>query len=97
MLVFLSVQNTEDSRKILGWIDPALGTPLPEDDYAVDCRVFTPENPESLFYNLRKNMFDFYILCHLFGWWLKMLILRDVKLCWCLSIFFEFLEISLRH
>jgi len=45
---------------------------------------------------VRAN-FDFYVWTHLIGWYFKMIIIRDVRLCWFLSIFFEFLEISFKH
>ena len=34
---------------------------------------------------------------HAIGWFIKMLIFRDLKICWFLSGLFEFLEISLKH
>jgi phosphatidylserine synthase 2 len=36
-------------------------------------------------------------LAHLIGWWGKVLVIRDVYLCWFLSIEFELLELSLKH
>lgn len=96
-LVYLAFQTVQDARKTLAWLDPSLGVPLPEKTYAADCRVFTPENPHSLFANLEDCIFDTYMAAHLIGWWIKMMIVRDVKLCWFLSILFEFMEISLRH
>jgi phosphatidylserine synthase 2 len=40
---------------------------------------------------------DFYIVAHLLGWIGKMLIIRDVKMAWVLSIVFELIELSLKH
>lgn len=97
ILVFILFQNIEDIRKILKILDPSLGVPLPEKEYAEHCEVFTPDHHESYFANVKGNLFDMYIIAHSFGWWIKMLIVRDVKLCVFLSVFFEFLEISLRH
>ena len=97
ILFFLLMQNTDDIRRFLNWVDPALGKPLPEKDYATDCRIYTPENPNSMFANLKGCVFDCFMLAHLIGWWMKMIIVRDVKLCWFLSILFEFMEISLKH
>ena len=31
------------------------------------------------------------------GWWFKMMIIRDVKVCWICSVIFEVLEITFRH
>lgn len=69
---------------------------MPEDEYAVDCRVYAPEKSNP-FQNVTDLLFDHYILCHFFGWWFKMIIIRDIKLCWFLSVLFEFLEITFRH
>lgn len=38
------MQNEKDSRQIFTFVDPSLGIPLPERDYAADCRVLTPES-----------------------------------------------------
>lgn len=97
LLIFMLFQNLEDARKLLKILDPNLGVPLPEKEYAKNCEIFTPEHPDSYFANVKGNLFDMYILAHSLGWWIKMLIVRDVKLCLFLSVFFEFLEISLRH
>ena len=40
------------ARHLLTYIDPNLGVELPERSYAVDCRLYTPEHPESKFINL---------------------------------------------
>lgn len=33
-------------------LDHNLGRPLPEKHYAEDCRIYTPENESSRFYNI---------------------------------------------
>jgi phosphatidylserine synthase 2 len=48
-LFFLPV---DEVRETLTFFDPALGVPLPERSYAEDCRLYTPENPDSKFANL---------------------------------------------
>ena len=96
-LAFLVFQNTEDARSLLGWIDAKLGKPLPEKEYATHCDVFTPDDPHSSFANVKNCLFDMYVFAHSIGWWFKMIIVRDVKLCFFLSVLFEFMEISLRH
>jgi phosphatidylserine synthase 2 len=42
-LVYLLFQNLETARQMLQYIDPSLGTPLPEKSYAENCE-FTPTN-----------------------------------------------------
>jgi hypothetical protein len=45
-------KSADDARRLFAYIDPSLGKPLPERSYAVDCRLYTPENPKSKFKNL---------------------------------------------
>ena len=70
---------------------------MPEKSYASDCRVFTPENPDNMIANVWDATYDVHFVAHLFGWWFKMMIIRDVKACWICSVVFELLEISFRH
>lgn len=78
------------------FIDEELGKPLPEKTFAADCRIFTPEHPESKFANI-ANAFDVFIPAHICGWAVKMFILRDFNLAMIQQITFEFLEITFRH
>jgi len=48
------------------------------------------------FTHLQDKM-DGFVPAHLFGWWIKTLILRDYWLTFLLSILFEILEYSLQH
>ena len=79
------------------FFDSSLGKPLPEKSYAEDCRIYTPENPVSSFMNVYEAAVDVHFFAHLFGWWFKMMIIRDVKMCWICSVVFELLEITFRH
>jgi phosphatidylserine synthase 2 len=97
LLTFLLFQSLDDARQLLRWLDPKLGKPLPDKMYADHCEIYTPEHPSSSFAYVKDCFLDVYVLAHAIGWWLKMIIIRDVKLCTFLSVFFEFLEISLKH
>jgi phosphatidylserine synthase 2 len=97
LLVFLLFQTVDDVRWLLGKVDPNLGKPLPERSYAVDCRIYTPEDPTSSFRNVRDCFYDEFVLAHFLGWFGKGLMLRDYWLCWLFSISFEILEVSLEH
>lgn len=71
---------------------------LPERNYADDCRLYTPEQPEKFYFApLYDNIYDVHFVAHFGGWWFKMMIMRDVKIAWLASITFEFIEISFRH
>lgn len=96
-MVYLMFQPLSEARKIFKFFSSELGEPLPEKSYADDCRVYTPENPRGLFINVYEATFDIHFVAHLLGWWFKMMIIRDVKVCWICSIVFELLEITFRH
>ena len=95
--------NRDDARKMLKIFHPSLGTPLVERDYASDCRVFTPENKISKFYNIYDAVFDkngyldIHVIAHFVGYWFKMMIMRDTKIAWIISGTFEIIEISFSH
>jgi len=94
ILVFMFFQNVGDARQLLKHIDPSLGERLPERSYAEDCRIYTPDDPVSSFRNVKDALADEFVLAHLIGWWMKMLIIRDLYLCWTLSILFEIVELT---
>jgi len=95
-LTFLIILDFETIRNYLVLIDSNLGKKIVERDYSQSCAFYTPENPESNFFNL-MNTIDVYVLAHLFGWFLKTLIFRNSLITWTLSIAFELYEISLKH
>jgi len=96
-LVFLLFQTPEFSRSFFYYVDPELGKPLPERSYAQDCRLYTPENNISIFYNLKNALWDVFVPAHFVGWFGKAIIFRDWYLAWFMSIWFEVLEKSLKH
>jgi phosphatidylserine synthase 2 len=70
---------------------------MPETNYADDCRIFTPENPDSQYANIYFAVFDVHFIAHFLGWLGKMLIMRDWYVAWICSAGFEFLELTFRH
>jgi len=62
----------------------------------MDCRVYTPENPDSNFANI-MGAFDVFFVAHAIGWLVKAWIFRNYWLGWCSSISFELMELSLRY
>jgi phosphatidylserine synthase 2 len=89
-------QGRDEARQYLSFFDKNLGKPLPDRNYADACEL-----TQDTFPYIKLDHFigalDFYMVAHLLGWYVKMLIIRDFKLCWFLSIFFEILEITFRH
>ena len=96
-MTFILLLPRDSARWAFKLFHPSFGNPLPDKNYADDCRVFTPEHPVSGMYNIYDAVFDVHFIAHLGGWWFKMMIMRDVKIAWLASITFEFIEISFRH
>ena len=96
-MTFVLVLPISEARYIFKIFHPSQGNELAERSYADDCRVFTPEHPESSMFNIKDAVFDIHFVAHLAGWWFKMMIIRDTKIAWIISGSFELIEISLRH
>jgi phosphatidylserine synthase 2 len=94
--IFVAFMDKDTAHQFLVFLDPSLANPLLERDYATDCRVYTPENPESKFYNISSAM-DIFIIAHLIGWFFRALMFRNNLLVWTLSIMFEVYELTFRH
>jgi len=96
-MTYLLLLPVETARQTLRIFDDRLGKPMPERSYGEDCRVFTPEHPNSPMANISDAVFDVHFVAHFLGWWGKMLIMRDWWVAWACSIGFEICEISFRH
>ena len=96
-ITYLFLLPIDEVRETLKFFDPNLGVPLGEMSYAEDCRVWTPENPDSQFANIKMAMLDCHFVAHFLGWMGKMLIMRDWYVAWICSAGFEFLELTFRH
>lgn len=88
-VTLLLFQNKEDARKALLFFDSSLNVPLDERPYAEDC---------SLSYDtIKAALWDRYVLAHFFGWLINSLMIRNRYICWAVSLFWEFTEISFLH
>jgi len=76
--------------------DSNLGKPLAEKHYADDCGLLKNESPYFNFEGIKTSI-DFYMMAHFFGWVLKSIYIRNVYICWILSVSWEIIELSLRH
>ena len=65
------------------YLDPSLGVKLPERAYGNDCRIYTPNDPKSMFRNVRDTFFDEFVPMHIFGWYFGTLMVFSFN-----SIFF---------
>ncbi|XP_063960758.1 phosphatidylserine synthase 2-like [Lytechinus pictus] len=95
-LVFILFQSVDDARQLISYIDSDLGKELPEKTYAEDCSFYTPGHPEGAFHNFWEK-WDIFVLAHVLGWYIKMLMIRDYWLCTILSISFEIMEYTFEH
>ncbi|KAL7719121.1 Phosphatidylserine synthase [Entamoeba marina] len=96
LISFLLFQDVDDVRQWLRNVDPSLGVPLPEREYAVDCRLYTPELP-CKYQNFKDVLLDEFFIFHLLGWWFRTVLCRDWKLAIANSIIFELMELSFQH
>lgn len=96
-LVWLAFQNVDDARQVLHYWEPSLGTPLVEHSYATQCEIYTPFDPVSSFRNISDAIFDTFMVCHLLGWFCKMLMIRDLRVTLAASLLFEVYELTFTH
>lgn len=95
-LIFLLFQSATDARRWMSHFDSNLGVQLPEQDYGGNCLLYDANNTENPWHNIWDKM-DGFVPAHLFGWWIKTLVLRDYWMTFLLSVLFEILEYSLQH
>ena len=96
-LVLILFMEANQARHLFKYLYSELGVPLDERAYGTDCRVHTPENPESKFANIRDTVLDEFVLAHLLGWIAKAMIFRDWKILLFLSVGFELMELTFHH
>ena len=93
LMVFCLFVDGDTLRMILGYYDHKLRDPLPEQNYAEDCRISTPDDPYKFF----NTIFDEFIIAHAMGYWAKALLIRDWRIVTVVSLGFEVIEVSLQH
>lgn len=94
-IIFVLFQSKQNVRNYLSFFDKELNKPLRENTN-LSCGIFKENFPfvdPTNFY----NGLDMYLSAHFFGWYVKMLIVRDINLCWFLSITFEIMELTFKH
>ena len=96
LLLFILSLSPAKAREFMKFFDPSLGVPLLDRDYASDCRIYIPENPDH-FKNVKGVVGDIFILAHFLGWIWKSFIFRDWSVLWVLSVWVEDLEITAQH
>lgn len=89
ILIMLLFQSKSGARHAMTLFNPNLGVPLPAKSYAEQCDV--------TFENVWGNVADIFFFSHFIGWVLKMLMLRDVVVCWAISIQWELIEMMFKH
>lgn len=95
-ILFVLFQSKENVRNYLSFFDEVLNKPLYENNSNPACGIFKENFPYVDPTNFLNGL-DMYLSAHFFGWYVKMLIVRDINLCWFLSIFFEILELTFKH
>lgn len=100
-LLSLTARDAGQVRPFLRQYIPGAGAPHQHSDNEVvfvdDCRIWTPEHAGGPFAHITAAFGDVYVWAHSFGWAAKALLLRDWRLCWCLSIGWELVESTAAH
>lgn len=96
LIAFLLFQDVDSARQWLKNVDPRLGVKLPEREYAVDCRIYTPEK-ECKWQNVKDILTDEFVIYHFVGWWARTVICRDLMLTAVNSVLFELMELTFQH
>lgn len=88
----------EEVFKAVRLIFPSLGPNknVGERSYGQDCSFYTPDHPTSNFANFLGAL-DIFVIAHVAGLFSKMVIIRDLKMLMCISLFWELLEIMTKH
>lgn len=97
LLTFLLQLKVEDARSLVHRLFPESGLPLPERSYASDCALYNWDTKTFDFTPLWKAVADEFIIAHLLGWYFSAMLIRDMRLCFVLSLAFELVEISFQH
>jgi len=88
-LIVMLFQTREDARRSLTLFYPYLNHELAERQYAEDCTI--------RYETLKGAIWDMYFFSHFIGWVIKSLMIRDVILCWAVSITWELIEMVFTH
>ena len=89
--------DRETIRSFLHTFTPSTTSPdYKERDYSMGCSIYDKSNPDH-FHNVKTILFDEFVPAHFFGWIIKGLILRDLKIATIISLGFELAERSLRQ
>ena len=74
-----------------------VGFPLPEKDYGDVCDIYVADHASGdPFFNITDRV-DVFVLAHSLGWFVKALIVRDIRVSWVCSILFELIEQAFAH
>lgn len=89
LLAALSVQNREGAVAALQVLFPEVGDMSRQTHSGgLECEI----NAKSLY----RGVSSIWFLAHVAGWWGKMCMFRDWRVCWVLSVAFECLELALQ-
>ena len=97
LLVFFLFQTVSDARSFLAFVDPNLNKPLEFKSYGEHtCTIWDPGHPNGAFHNVMDKM-DIFVFAHLFGWFWKALIFRDMYITNSISFLFELMEYTFQY
>lgn len=95
-LIFLLTLNAENARYTLTIFDTSLNKPLRYKTYGDNCDLSSKTYPYFTIAPIMESL-DMYISAHFFGWFFKMMAIRNVKLALIISGLFEVCELTFKH
>ena len=94
----LCLLERDQIMNILSIVSPSgKSEPVVNRDYSMGCDIWDKNFPEDPLHNVKAIVFDEFAVGHLVGWIVTAMMLRDTKICWIVSILFEFVERALKH
>jgi phosphatidylserine synthase 2 len=72
------------------------GNYMVDRDYSMGCEIYDRSHPEDPFHHVRSIVFDEFVVAHVIGWIVHSVLIRDVWICWIISIAFELFERALK-
>lgn len=92
LVIAFLVVPVQDGATLMTWLFPDIDrTPKEAETLGYDhlaCKITWP--------NVKRQIFGIWFFAHAVGWWAKMVMLRDLRICLVYSTAFEFLELTLQ-
>ena len=98
LVTYIALLPREEARTTFRAIDDDLSkVPFLMKKSREDCRIFTPDHPDSIIAGMWGNLINVHAFAHWGGWLVKMIMYHDWYWVWVCATSWEFVEIIFRH